>query len=338
LGFVASHDRAREESAPEGFEAVPLAVLRTPAPRDFPVYRRTHGRCVLLARSGETLTRHHLVTLEESGTTVLYVAAADRPRVFALCADTLSALVRDRGNPARGRDALEGVYQAVVWSVAEAFRDPTLQTVQHGAAAAGYVLEALAGDARLGRALVVRARDDATRPGHSLSVSIMGTALARSALSLVEADLSHVAVALMLHDIGLSTLPSGLLDRAGPLTPREWDQVHSHPATGLSILRRAGQSLGGAAPIVTQHHERYDGAGYPMGLGPGQIHPLGQIGALADAFAALTADRPYRGRSRALDALFALKSEVGSRYDPELYRQFVMLFAGEGPLGGPIGD
>src|SRR2546430_241119 len=96
----------------------------------------------------------------------------------------------------------------------------------------------------------------------------------------------------MLHDIGKIAVPDGILHKPGPLSPDEWKIMRTHPAVGRRLIEHM-PFLRGAVPVVYHHHERWDGTGYPDGL-RGEDIPLGaRIFAVADAFDAMTYDRPY---------------------------------------------
>ena len=97
----------------------------------------------------------------------------------------------------------------------------------------------------------------------------------------------------LLHDIGKLAIPDAVLAKEGALTEAEWEQIRAHPAAGRNILARI-PFLAGASEIVYAHHERWDGSGFPQGLVGDEI-PLGaRIFPLADAFDAMTTERPYR--------------------------------------------
>ena len=125
-----------------------------------------------------------------------------------------------------------------------------------------------------------------------------------------------------LHDVGKIGIPEAILRKPGPLDEDEWVEMRRHSAIGASIVAplRLGRVV---APIVRAHHERWDGAGYPDGL-RGVAIPLGaRIIAVADAFDAMTHDRPYRRGRTPEDALRELRRERERQFDPDLVDLFV---------------
>jgi response regulator RpfG family c-di-GMP phosphodiesterase len=158
---------------------------------------------------------------------------------------------------------------------------------------------------------------------HSRRVRGYSLAIAR-AYGMSEIDLRDLEHGVLLHDIGKFGIPDAILLKPGPLTPAEWKIMRTHPEIGRQLVEQI-PFLRGAVPIVYHHHERWDGTGYPLGLKAERI-PLGaRIFAVADAFDAMTFDRPY---SRAI-SLEAARREIersaGSHFDPRVVQTFLGL-------------
>jgi len=143
----------------------------------------------------------------------------------------------------------------------------------------------------------------------------------------------EVAYGFLLHDIGKAAIPATLLAKEGPLTSGEWEVMRRHPAIGGVMIAGIG-SLVEAAPVIEGHHERWDGNGYPRGLKGTEIPLAARVFALADAFDAMTSDRPYR-RALPLDrALEEIHRETGSQFDPELAETFLAMDWRQAPTSG----
>ena len=128
--------------------------------------------------------------------------------------------------------------------------------------------------------------------------------------------------ACQLHDIGKIAIPDSILSKPGKLTEDEWVEVKTHPARGADILGSL-EFLSHVIPLVKHHHERYDGSGYPDKLS-GEAIPLGaRIMAVADAFDAMTSDRPYRKALNQEKALEEIKRNTGTQFDPSVAESFV---------------
>jgi len=149
---------------------------------------------------------------------------------------------------------------------------------------------------------------------HSREVAQLSAAIARR-LGLSDGDVLHVQLAGWLHDVGKIAVPDAILTKPGPLTDAEWQTMHTHPAVGADLLRHFPE-LAPACAAVRHHHERFDGTGYPDRLAGEQI-PLGaRIVAAADAYSAMTADRPYRAPRSLPEAIDELRRSAGSQLDP----------------------
>lgn len=146
------------------------------------------------------------------------------------------------------------------------------------------------------------------------------TSLGR-AMSLSEADAEALRIASLLHDIGMNAAGEVVAVSGRPLSTVEHTLLKMHPVIAADILRQA-PTLEMVVPIVYHHHERYDGTGYMTGLS-GDLIPLGaRILAVADAYVAMTSDRPYRRALSAEDALHELQRHAGSQFDPAVVEAF----------------
>lgn len=176
-------------------------------------------------------------------------------------------------------------------------------------------------------ALAVEAKDPYTK-GHSERVSnyalILGTKYGIS-----KSEIETLRVGTILHDIGKIAVGDEILRKNNALTKDEYKQVKEHPLRGTVIcanLKLVENSL----PIIHYHHERYDGNGYPEGLKGGQIPLLARITAIADAFDAMTSDRPYRNGISLEMAIEEIRKNSGTQFDPKLAQVFIeMLDANE---------
>ncbi|MEO8437792.1 MAG: diguanylate cyclase [Chloroflexota bacterium] len=153
-------------------------------------------------------------------------------------------------------------------------------------------------------------------------------------LDLPEAEVDRIRVAALLHDVGKVAVPQEILDKPAALTSAEWRTVVQHPRIGQVILEHAA-ALRDAVPIILHHHERFAGHGYPYGLRANEI-PLGaRIVAIADAYDAMTHDRPYK-RAITHDAAIAeLRQHAGTQFDPELVTLFCDMYANHAPMPDP---
>jgi putative nucleotidyltransferase with HDIG domain len=176
------------------------------------------------------------------------------------------------------------------------------------------------------------ARDRDTE-GHSLRVSRMANCLGE-AIGLDSRHLKALERGSLLHDIGKIGVSDTVLRKPGPLDENEWDTMRLHPNIGAHIVQDI-PFLQDTLPVIRHHQERWDGSGYPSGLAGKDIPLLARIFSVADAFAALTSDRPYRGKFSAEEAIAYLKGQAGILFDPEVVAAFETIM-GEGRISGAI--
>lgn len=150
--------------------------------------------------------------------------------------------------------------------------------------------------------------------GHAERVAAVSIALART-LELPDADVERVRKGALLHDIGKIGIPPALLDATRELSPVEIEAARGHVRLGVRVLEPIG-GFGDILPIIEQHHERFDGGGYPAGLADQEIDPLARIVAVANAFDRLTSDGPSQGGLTAGEAFRMIREQAGSAYDP----------------------
>ena len=156
-------------------------------------------------------------------------------------------------------------------------------------------------------------------PGHSRAVERFAESIARS-MGLPDAHVEEISLAGLLHDIGTIGLPESVLAKTGKLTEDEWHEIRRHPEVGARILSTA--DLDSVSEWVYAHHERVDGTGYPRGLKDGEIPLEAQIVAVADAYAAMTADRGYRPGVDSDEAIEELRRSAGSQFMPDVVEAF----------------
>jgi putative two-component system response regulator len=194
-------------------------------------------------------------------------------------------------------------------------------------------LEERVEQALIALAATVEARAE-HRHDHPRSVARYSERLAE-ALGLPEREIAVIRTAALLHDIGMIGVPEAILQQPRSLAPAELAQVKPHTLLGAELVRALPQGEAIAA-IVRSHHERWHGGGYPDGLAGAQI-PLGaRIVAVADAYDALTAARPYRAALSAAEALDVLWLGAGAQWDPDLVERFAAIIRPDdraGPRG-----
>ena len=162
---------------------------------------------------------------------------------------------------------------------------------------------------------------------HSVSVGILSIALAKALFKNANNhDMSALGVGFFLHDVGKIGINPAIITKPGRLTPGEMQEMRRHPSLGFKLLHETKQLTEESKIIVLQHHERFDGKGYPKGLRGKDIHIYGRICSIADVYDALTSKRPYRRMLPPFEALKIMHDEMIDHFQKDLFQKFVMLF------------
>ena len=166
----------------------------------------------------------------------------------------------------------------------------------------------------------IDAKDHYTKD-HSEHVTRYGIAIAKE-MGLSEEQINDLDKACKLHDLGKIGVHDQILTKPGRLTDEEWEEIKMHTIKGAMILKPL-IFLSGVIKLVEQHHERYDGKGYPYGLKGENILLGARIMAVADSFDAMVTDRPYRKALSKEEAIEELKRNKGKQFDPEIVDLFL---------------
>lgn len=178
---------------------------------------------------------------------------------------------------------------------------------------------------------------DAYTQGHCDRVVHYALLLGK-ALGFDDEQLGRLRITGLVHDVGKIGVPCEILNKPSRLTDDEWELMKAHPEIGARILRDSA-SLADVADVVLEHHERWDGSGYPRGLSGEAIALKARILAIADAYDAMVVARPYRTTPLTTEqAVEALRAGSGVQFDPELVERFIDLIEDEVPCGMPEAD
>lgn len=160
--------------------------------------------------------------------------------------------------------------------------------------------------------------------GHSVNVCALAVKIGMN-MNYTANKLQDLAIGALLHDIGMTKIPLEILNKTTPLANDEAKMVANHPVNGYNLLKKNWNVPAVSAHIAFQHHERYNGEGYPRQLTGTAIHEFARITAIADVFDAMTSERVYRPACSVFHALQHLEKERGVAFDPEIVNIFLRI-------------
>ena len=178
----------------------------------------------------------------------------------------------------------------------------------------------------LALASAVDAKHPYTR-GHSERVTRYSVAIAKE-MGLVRQEIKDLQISALLHDVGKIGIRESVLDKNGKLTQEEYDEIKQHPLIGAEIVSKI-VNCERIVPGILEHHERYDGKGYPYGKKGEEISLFGRIIAVADTFDAMTSTRTYRKALPFQVAVEEIVYNAGYQFDPKVVKYFVEVYEKE---------
>ena len=163
---------------------------------------------------------------------------------------------------------------------------------------------------------------------HCLNVCLLGLAFAIF-LGWSWEKLQDFAIGALIHDIGLTNTPRGILEKKGALTEAEMSKVKRHPVDGVRMLQASTNLSWESLQMIMQHHENGDGSGYPDGLKTDDIHHWAKILRIVDSYAAMTVERPWRAAMEPKEALWIMRNdwEKGKIFDKNYLKTFIIFLA-----------
>ena len=302
-----------------GYLPVQIAMLRRLGKAAVDLFVQYERDCspVLYYRAGCPLEPDQIGKLSEGGITQVYVRCGDFQCFGAHLLETVDSQALQEPIPAAERFAALQLAMAVEIEHAARLLDcgPYVDVAEK---LGRELTSLLAGKNVLPRDLFRLARHDFNTFTHVTNVASYGVILAERLGLCGGGDLELIAEAAILHDIGKRFIPASILTKPAKLDPDERAIIETHPQRGYEELCDRGEMTHEQLMIVYQHHERFDGKGYPVGSEGEEIHPWARMLAVVDVFDAMTGTRPYRRPCSAQEATDYINKSSGTHFDPEM--------------------
>jgi len=306
--------------------AVERRLIREDTVQPFDIYYRSaDGKMKPYCIGGERIGQDVLDTVRECKIEYLYINRKDRNEFRQYVETHLPGILADKTitTPQRAKAA----YQSIVHVAEQLFKQPKGEAFQRYRTTVLATLDFVVRDNLALQHLIGMTALDFSVYNHSINVGIFGIGLAKEIIgSKSDYNLSEVVTGFFLHDIGKYRIPRDILYKRGPLSRAEWVCVQGHVDEGLKILDEHGLLLPETEIVVSQHHERHDGSGYPKNLKTKEIHVFARICSIADMFDGLTSYRLFRKEHSSFEALKIMKNEMFRHFDPVFFQTFVKMF------------
>lgn len=292
--------------------------------KPFDIYYKADGTMQMYAASGGEVSSN---AREESDNALdtLYIQKKDFHHYQLYIEDVLPSLLKNSAVEVSVKT--ETCYTAVINIARQLFQNPDTQTIKRYKQAVTNTVNFLFEQENALRMMINLTNFDFSVFNHSVNVGIFSIGLAKELLNEAEHNFSELGAAFFLHDIGKTAIPLEILNKKGPLSNVDWKLMKRHPEEGLRILEEHDSLTNEARIVVSQHHERHNGSGYPKGLFGDRIHVYGKICSIADCFDGLTSKRPYRKEYSTFNALKIMKHEMFKDFDPEYFHKFITLLS-----------
>ncbi len=282
---------------------------------------------LLYAKAPYSWTHREISDLNSSGISSLYVKEDDRKRFQRYLRINEPAPEVDHSLEARFRIVqVEELGAHLIETSFLAEIDDDLVGKLRGVA--GDLSNCLREDPRSVLHLKTLADHDLYTYIHSVGVGSLSTAIAMSLGITDPTELANYAFGGLMHDIGKRDVPLNILNKAGPLNPDEWEHMKRHPDHGTRIVTEF-ETPQMVVDMISLHHEKLDGSGYPFGLSKNEIPIHVQIATVADIFNALTTTRCYHRKRTRFEALMFMKHHLKGKISAEVFKGLVRCLATE---------
>ncbi len=214
------------------------------------------------------------------------------------------------------------VHGAATNLVKDLFEDPRSGSVERTKVFAHNMVDYILNDTRSAESLVKIAVHEYYTYTHSVNVAAVGTLFGQE-LGMGVSDLKGLCAGILLHDVGKTMISTDILNKEGKLTKEEFEEIKKHPELGVEVLEETGTKFKEELIVTLQHHENFDGSGYPYGLAKDEIHTCGKIARIIDVYDALTTNRSYKEALRPFAALVEMRDSMINCFDTELFKEFI---------------
>jgi len=306
------------------FKEIPTHAALINKKSTIDLYIRIKGEYRLFAAKGAQLSDEQHQQLGEEKTRLYFMVPESADAQESLDAHIMEILT----DPAVSPRAKAGIaYSTTLKSIQDVFQGTNPKTVSELRKVSGKIVKMIQSDNRVVDDFITLTSSDPYLLMHSVKVGMYGTAMTLSLFKdkLEDKQIHDLSMAYFLHDIGMTRVPSAILNKEGPYADGELETICNHPVWGLEKLKKAEFEDEDAAGIVLYHHEKNDGSGYPFKKTGSEIPVYARICAIADSFESLTAGKRFSESRSPFEALRIMQVNMARDFDPDLFRAFILL-------------
>jgi putative nucleotidyltransferase with HDIG domain len=290
---------------------------------DFDLFMKVRNKLVLYRNKNLTITGDDIEKLKSNKVETLYIKKTDRKKYREYVEKNLEKIIKDPNIDTKVKASY--LYESAVNVVEDVFNHPRSgETIKRSKKIVNHTVDfILSGPDAFVNLLQIRAHDYYTFT-HSVNVCTFAVALANKLGNFDEKTLRELGVGGLLHDLGKAIIDPKIINKPGKLDPMEWKEMQKHPEYGVKIAKESKLVSEQSLLIIAQHHEKFDGTGYPKSLSGKEISLFGRIGTIVDIFDAITTNRSYSKARPPIDAAKFLL-EHKEWFDEKLLKDFIQL-------------
>jgi HD-GYP domain-containing protein (c-di-GMP phosphodiesterase class II) len=280
-----------------------------------------HSKYVLFCRGQDGFSQERKEELLSRNIDNLYIAAEDTGKYLRYQENNLTNIVNDESKSTKEKSGV--VYQVARNLISDLMDDP--KSGEGMERVSGWVQNTVSHimeDENTFSSLFDMTSHDYHIYTHSINVSAIGLLFGKY-LDLEPHELNRIGSGLLLHDIGKTTIPMNVINKPGHLSGDDLTAIRKHPKAGLELLEHMSSVNVLSLKIVIQHHENYDGSGYPYGMSGNELHLFSRIARIIDTYDAMTSKKAYADAKRPFAVLAEMKNDMPGCFDMELLREFI---------------
>lgn len=301
------------------------STLRENTILNFDLYLQAHengtSRYILFTRGNEQFSSERKEMLLRARSKELFISTKDIHKYFIYQEKNLKYFIEGKRKTSLEKSRM--VYQVANNLIEDIMSDPGANNnVERAAEWIKNTIYYILNDENTYSSFFQIADHDYNLYSHSINVSVIGLLFGKF-LALKQEDLNSLGKGLLLHDIGKIEVPLEILNKPGKLTEDEFYLLKKHPEAGLRLLEGKENIGNDTLSVVAQHHENYNGTGYPNGIAEDDIHLFGKICRIIDVYDALTSKRTHSNAMKPFVALAEMKEKMMDCFDMVLFKKFI---------------